>query len=106
MASLVETVEREFLPRALSRRPGCLLFPKEVAVLFATRCRELGLRTLGLDGFWIRADGRYQIDQDHCLDVSNLPAEAGWESTLAFVAARVTLPLAFEFVFDDNARTP
>jgi hypothetical protein len=65
------------------------------------RCREVRRPILGLDGFWIRMDGRYQIDQEQCLDVSRLPPEATWHVASDFIEARIALPLAFEFVLQD-----
>ena len=46
-------------------------------------------------------DGRYQIDQEQCLDVSRLPPEATWHVASDFIEARIALPLAFEFVLQD-----
>jgi hypothetical protein len=60
------------------------------------RARELGVRILGVDGFWI-TETTTQPDMEHALDSSG-DSNHGWDEAAGFLRARADPGLMFEVV--------
>jgi hypothetical protein len=69
------------------------------AIAMVERARELDVRVLGVDGFWI-TDDTTQPDLEHMLDTGGNPA-GGWDEAARFIAERADLGIMFEVVEDE-----
>lgn len=63
------------------------------------RARELSVRILGVDGFWL-SERTTQPDMEHSLDVSGDP-DYGWDQAAAFLQDRADTGLMVEVVDDE-----
>jgi hypothetical protein len=92
------TLRDEFSRRGILRG-GTLIMSTADALAMIERARELHVRVLGVDGFWITEDST-RPDLGHTLDASGDP-EMGWDEAARFIAERAHLGLMFEIVEDE-----
>jgi len=98
-------IEREFAERGV-KRGGLLLLPASEALAMIAKCREAGLRVLGVDGFSINVDSTQPL-MEHSVDLSrdNVLASAtgevdGCQAASDFIAARSGKNLYFEVTIE------
>lgn len=95
-------IDREFSDRVLLRG-GVRLFRPADAIDLIERCRQVGVRVLGIDAFLDRPDG-IQPSMEHSIDFSSEHhaelLKDSWQHAERFVREREATPFLFEVVMD------
>lgn len=92
-------VENEFAGNGEVR--GEILFlPPAQALQMVRRCRELGLRVLGIDGFELSEKTTRPL-MEHSIDLSSPPRTDPWGEAEAFLDRRLSSDLMFDIVVDE-----
>lgn len=95
---VVETIEQEFAPRGILR--GSVLYlRKKDALDMVQRCRERGIRVLGIDGFLLTEQAMQPL-MEKSIDLSGLDPDAAWTKAVSFLSACHEPDLYFEIVVD------
>jgi hypothetical protein len=95
-------IDLEFRERALSRG-GLQLFRPADAIDLIRRCRDAGVRVLGIDAF-LELHDMVQPSMEHSIDFTTEEhvalVENSWYHGERFIRARVETPLLFEVVIE------
>lgn len=91
------SIAGEFKTRGIVRG-GTLILASEDALAMVGRARELDVRILGVDGFWI-TEHTTQPDMGHSIDLGGEPSS--WAAAEEFIRSRAGLGLSFEVVADE-----
>lgn len=98
----MKPIEKEFVSKSVRRGTIIVLRPAD-ALRMVLRCRELGIRILGVDGFFVTAAG-IQPSMDESIDFCGSTAEYSWTTAEAFITERSNSNLSFEVVADSTAK--
>lgn len=94
-------IEQEFLAKA-TVRGGILLLKLGDALAMVQRCRELGVRVLGVDGFRL-TERTTQPIMEHSIDTSGLRGDLdAWTRVERFLSTRAEDDLCFEVVIPEG----
>jgi hypothetical protein len=100
---MLHRLEREFAHRG-TLRGAILLLEAHAAKDFVKRCREEGVRILGVDSFTLdRAADTIQPSNEHSVDYSARIEEPGfdsWAESLKFLADKEGLGFVFEVTLE------
>jgi hypothetical protein len=96
------SVTREFRDLGTVRGGELFLGPAQ-AVAMIKRAREVGVRILGVDGFWITPP-TIKPDLGHILDLSSLGSDSpsSWAEATQFISERADLGLSFVVATDED----
>jgi hypothetical protein len=93
----MEPIEQEFLSNGVLR-DGLLLLSSKDALAMVRRCRELGIKVLGIDGFRL-TEQTIQPVMEESIDTSKACNKLDtWIRAEAFLIAHVNTDLFFEVV--------
>ena len=98
----VSDIESEFQSKG-TMRGGVLLLPPSVAMEFVSKCREAGIKILGLDGFYI-SRGITQPLMEQSIDFSGEQNDDCWGKAEAFISKRASSNVFFEVVADEYGK--
>jgi hypothetical protein len=103
MTSLrIEALISEFRRYGVQRR-GIDYFCRRTALEIVDRCEAMGIRILGIDGFYLTANLTEQ-PIDWILDLSGAGTDpSAYSVARKFLERASDLPLFYEFVLDDPA---
>lgn len=95
------SVEEEFRELGVLRGNLLMLRPAD-AIVFIRRCRERGVKVLGVDGFHL-TDETTQPDRGESIDLSGCSRRGGdsWNQAEGFLNERIERDLFFEVVTDE-----
>lgn len=95
----MKPIEQEFVARGVVRG-GVLVLQPRVALELVRRCRERGIRVLGLDGFML-TETTIQPVMEQSTDYSWPDDTDSWSRAESFLAERIDSGLHFEVVVDE-----
>jgi hypothetical protein len=85
------------------QRLGTIYFCRRTALEIVDRCEAIGIRILGIDGFYLTANSTAQ-PIEWILDMSEAPVDrSAYEAARSFIEMGTDLPLFYEFVLNDPA---
>jgi hypothetical protein len=100
----IEALISEFKRHGVHRR-GTTYFCRRTALEIVDRCELLGIRILGIDGYYLTPSSTEQ-PIEWILDLSEAWKDrSAYNSARTFLEMAVDLPLFYEFVLDDPAAT-
>jgi hypothetical protein len=76
-------VESLFKDRAILKG-GMMFLPRDVAIQFVHECKNLGLKILGIDGFYLFGDA-VQPSLDHSIDFSIINETTNYDKAEQFI---------------------
>lgn len=97
----MSTIEQEFMSRGIVRGGELLLSPQD-ALDMVSRCRELRVRLLGIDGFRVTPTSTQPLLEESTDFTRSHSIEDTWEEARAFLAQRAASGLLFEVVTEQQ----
>lgn len=94
----LKPIEAEFVPKG-TVRGGILILRSQDALDMVRRCREQGIRVLGLDGFKVTATITQPV-MEQSIDLGSIAGSDAWSKAESFLAERGGSDLYFEVVTD------